>query len=518
MALTREKPLKGRRAVVLGASPAGLSAAIALASAGARVRLLEPSDRCGGVLQDLRIGDFHFHLGHEFMTSTQVLARLFSLADHRLSDFITFRPCDPGARLLLKDKRHLDLFRETEDLAKELARFSPKDAEHFRKLWSRFEAEALDAEEHIFLSPSTGTWHWRKLLSTVSGLRVFKSAFYMRSFAHYLGSNYEKHGVYDVYRTYLARLGTTPYSGGKMLRALATLEHCRGFWAPEGGMNALVDGLVRLAREKGVKIHFNTQIKEIETEQRSVRLVRTDSMPEMRADLVVTTNDPRVVLTTLFEPTKSREEELRRYKSMKPSPSQLAFFWGLRREIPELSNLQTILLGADDRETDRQLLRWGVAPAEPDLVITNENAVNPAAAPAGQQALKITQLAPHLTDRFAWTTAAVSRERSRLLERLNAQGIAISENDFIEEYCITPADWQGLTGAAYGSLFGTGLLRRGDWARRFPNGSSSVQGLYYAGEFTHPGPTLPLSITSGMLAAELACRDFGRDSAAVVAS
>ncbi|MGF1573010.1 MAG: phytoene desaturase family protein [Sumerlaeia bacterium] len=508
--MTRDKPLKGRRAVVLGASPAGLAAAISLASAGARVRLLEPSDRCGGVLQDLRIGDFNFHLGHEFMTSTQVLARLFSLADHRLSDFITFRPCDPGARLLLKDKRHLDLYRETEALAAELARFSPKDAEHFRKLWSRFEAEALDAEEHLFLVPSTGKWRWRKMLSTVSGIRVFKSAFYMHSFARYLRKNYEHHGVYDVYRTYLARLGTTPYSGGKMLRALATLEHCRGFWAPEGGMNALVEGLVRLAREKGVKIHFNTSVLEIETEQRFIRTVRTDSLPEMKADLVISTDDPRRVLTTYFEATKSRVEELKSYRGKKPSPSQLAFFWGLRREIPELNNLQTILLGENDRETDRQLLRWGVAPAEPDLVITNENAINPGSAPPGKQALKITQLAPHLTNRFAWTKQAVSRERTRLLKRLAEQGINISENDFLEEYCITPADWQGLTGVAHGSLFGTGLLRRGDWARRFPNKSASVHGLYYAGEFTHPGPTLPLTLTGGMLAVELAIRDFSR--------
>jgi diapolycopene oxygenase len=507
VALNREKPLKGKKAVVIGATPSGLAAAITLATAGARVRVLEESDRCGGTLQDLQIGDFRFHLGAEFMTSTQVLARLFSLADHRLSDFITFRPCNPWARLILPDGKPLDLYRETERLSEEIAKFSEKDAEQFRKQWSRFEAEALDAEEHLFLVPSTGNWRWRKMLSTISGMRVFKSAFYVPSFARYLRKNFAEHGVYDIYRFYLSRLGTTPYSGGKMLRALATLEHCRGFWAPEGGMNALVEALVRLAREKGVKFHFNTRVKEITTAQKAVQMVRSTTLEDLAVDLVFSTADPRLVLNRYFESTASREEELRRYKRMKASPSLLAFFWGLKKPVPGLEALQTVLLGSDDREIDRQLLRWRIPPAEGDLVITNESALFSNAAPEGRQALKVVTMAPSLSDRFRWSPETIRAERDRILARLNARGFVLQEEDFEEEYCISPADWGDLTGNPGGSLFGTGLLRRGDWSRRFPNRSSSIRGLYYTGEFTHPGPTLPLAITSGMLAAELAQRD-----------
>jgi len=506
MGLYREKPLKGKRIVVIGAGMAGLSAAIALAAAGARVRVLEKSDRAGGRQQQLKSGDFTFDLATEFVTSTQVLGRLFSCADHRISDFVQFKPIDPMARLIYPDGQHLDISRDIEKLKTEIAKFSELDAKKLDKQWQRFEALALDADDYFFAVPSSGRWNWRELATSASGWRVAGAAISFSRLSTYLKRKFEGPGMPEVYEYFMHRLGTTSYSCGKMLRALGTLELSRGAWIPEGGMDALVTALVRLARELGVKIHTNCRVERLETEQRRIKKVCGDGFKDIGVDAVISTVNPRTCLEKMFKPTKTRMEEFRRLKRKKLSPSQLTFFWGLRREIPELESLQTVLLSNNQKETDRALRKWRVMPASPHISITNMSKATPSFAPEGKQALRVSMLAPYVTDRYRWTDDMIRRERENVMRRLEELDIVVMPSDIEEEMILTPPDWEELTGSEAGALFGVAYTGLRSWAYRPANVSRSVRGLYFAGCWTHPGPTLPLSMTSAMMAVQLVIR------------
>jgi len=82
----------GDRVVVIGAGPAGLTAAYQLSKAGVTVTVLEGDDTVGGISRTARYKNFRFDIGgHRFFTKLALVQALWReiLGD----DFLSVRDC-----------------------------------------------------------------------------------------------------------------------------------------------------------------------------------------------------------------------------------------------------------------------------------------------------------------------------------------------------------------------------------------------------------------------------------------
>ena len=74
-----------RRAVVVGAGPGGLAAALLLAKSGVKVTIVEKGSRVGGRTSTLEQDGYKFDVGPTFFLYPQVLKEIFSAAGFDLN-------------------------------------------------------------------------------------------------------------------------------------------------------------------------------------------------------------------------------------------------------------------------------------------------------------------------------------------------------------------------------------------------------------------------------------------------
>lgn len=496
--------LTGARAVVIGAGVAGLSAAIALSARGARVLVLERGPVPGGRLARIRLGPYRFDLGESAVTQAALFGRLFALADLRLSDFLEFQPIDPFARLIFPGGESLALWRESDRLLGEIGRFSSSDARRFAKDWRRWHQTALAAEDAFWTRPGRRWKGWADLAGAPTAWPFAAALLDPRSLRRYVHGRYRSPAVPALMAFMASRFGAFLSSAPASLRYLMILELTRGLAAPVGGMGALVDALLRVARLSRVRIVTDARVERIELDRGRPRLVAGEGFKEVRADIVISTLNPRQTLEGLFNPGESVGRALRPIRRQRPSRSALQILVGSSREWSAVDAFETVWLAPDRRETERQLDGWRVPAAQPAISVQNLSRVASDAAPDGASALRIGIPAPALSARYSWNRDNTGRMRDELLQRLEGLGMRGLEESIEQELVLSPQALEQAYDLPGGSLFGPSL--RGPWGllSRPGQACATIPGLFFAGASTHPGPTVSLAALSGMLAAEAA--------------
>lgn len=505
-AASPQQPLRECRAVVIGAGLAGLSAAIALAARGARVRVLEAAPAPGGRAARLRVGQYTFDLADETLTHPQVLGPLFALADLRLSDFLDFVPVDPLARALLPDGASVDLWRDPFALAGEIARTSPRDAERLARDLRAWEARGRALDDQWFRRAGGGMAGLARAIASPA-LSELALAADPRTLTNWLSRRYQSRAVRDILAAVLLRSGRMPERAPAATRWLAALELARGAWAPVGGPGALVDALLRVANHLGVQIVCNCEVEKIEFEGGAVRNVVGRGFKPLRADIVVSTLAPVATLEACHPRSATMSRLARRRVAERPSRSLLVFLWGCSNRWPALDRLETVVVAREPAETVRQLDDWRVPAAEPPLRVFNPTVLRSETAPLDGCALKVLVPVPALTSRFQWNADNVAPLRARVVKRLEAAGATDLGRHIAEELIVTPMDWARRLRLPGGALYGPAPDAWPTWLVRAPNRVAGVRGLYQAGKGAHPGPPLAGAIQSGLHAAQCAEED-----------
>lgn len=109
------------------------------------------------------------------------------------------------------------------------------------------------------------------------------------------------------------------------------LEFNVGAFFPDGGMHSITKALYKLAVDSGVEFRFNTKALEIITDDNRATGVKTET-EILHADIVVSNMDVYPTYHRLLPHAKV----LKKILSQERSSSALIFYWGVKKEFPEL--------------------------------------------------------------------------------------------------------------------------------------------------------------------------------------
>jgi phytoene desaturase len=519
-----------KKILLIGAGIGGLSAAIHLAHQGHAVHMLESQPQVGGKLNHLTLDGFSFDTGPSLITMPYVLRELFQSVDRRLEDYLDLQPLDITCRYFYRDGTILNAWRDRQKMAREIARFSLHDGmafmrfiEHARTIFEAaadpFLYKGLGSPLDVLETFVRYVWRGEQSIegiapsshqSTLSErLNAVATAFSTQTLDQHIRSFFEDEHICQLFDRYATYNGSSPYQVASVYSIIPYIELADGGWYPRGGIYALAQALLRLARELGVRIDTQQHVRRILVEHgRACGVVLADGRV-MRSDLVVTNSDVVTTYRELLSPAVQKQQYMKHLERLEPSFSGFVLLLGTRKQYPQLSH-HNIFFSNNYRAEFDDLFERNIPQRHPTIYICASTRTDPSQAPAGHENLFILVNAPYLTAKVDWQREAPAY-RDRILDVLaNYRQIDLRDirEHIVCEAMLTPEDFQRNYGANAGSIYGPSSNDRMAPFTRPSNRARDIRGLYFVGGSTHPGGGVPLVILSGKIVAELIAADI----------
>ena len=484
--------LAGESVVVIGGGFGGLSTACYLADAGADVTLLEKNEQLGGRASRLEVDGFEFDMGPSWYLMPDVFERFFGHFGREPSEYYSLSRLDPHYRIFFKDGDRVDLVPDLEENRRLFESYEPGAGEALaRYLETSKRNYELGMREFVYED--------RPRLRDYVDLEVLRHSRHLSLLGTMQGhvEEYFSHPKLQQIMQYtLVFLGGSPHNTPALYNLMSHVDFNMGVYYPDGGIGAVVDGIVELGDELGVAFYTDQPVRKI-AGRRGGFAVRTEADGEFLADLVVSDADYAHTEQELLPP-KKRQYPAEYWESRTYAPSAYLVYLGVEGDVEPLAH-HTLVLPTDWDDHFEEIFEEPAWPGNPAYYLCVPSETDDSVAPDGHSNLfALVPIAPGLED----TPERRAAFREQLFDDIEANtGVDLRDRIVVEEtFCVDDfADrYNAYAGSALGlahTLSQTALLR--------PNRkSTAVDGLYFTGSYTTPGIGVPMCLISGQLTAE----------------
>ncbi len=486
--------------IVIGAGPGGLASAILLASAGAKVKVIERLPTLGGRTSSIEADGFKFDLGPTFFLYPRVLEEIFRAAGTTLRDEVELVRLDPQYRIIFGDGGELNATPDVARMEQQIASIAPRDAGGFRRFLSE-NRDKLKRMEPCLETPFLG---WQDLIN-VRLLKMLPMLRPHQSLDTYLKRFFHDPRVRLAFSFQSKYLGMSPFRCPSLFSILSFLEYEYGVFHPIGGCGAVTAAMARVAQRLGVEIRLDEPVKEILFQGRRAVGVRTDSGVEKASAIVMNADFARAMSRLVPDRLRRRWTD-RKIARKKFSCSTFMMYLGIDGtfDLPHHS----IHIAADYERNLHEVENEHVLSADPSFYVQNASVTDATLAPRGMSALYVLAPVTHQHPNVDWSK---ERERFRALmfKQIAKAGFTDVESRIRFERIITPDDWDQKYEIHQGATFNLAHSLDQMLHLRPHNRFEDLDGVYLVGGGTHPGSGLPVIFESARISSRLLLADLG---------
>ena len=488
------------RVAVIGAGIGGLTAALALASQGAAVTVLERAPAVGGKMREVMVGGRALDAGPTVFTMRWVLEEIFDAAGTSLEAHLDLRPLTTLARHAWSATERLDLFADRERTADAIGRFAgAAEASGFRDFCRRA-GNIYRTLEQPFIRAAQPTPVSLVRSAGISGLGDLWRISPFETMWRALGENFRDKRLRQLFGRYATYCGSSPFLAPATLMLVAHVEQ-QGVWLVEGGMHRVAAALATIAVAHGATFRYESEVAQIMVAGGRAAGVVLASGERIVADAVVCNADPAALAAAKFGGAAAAA--VARAKPAERSLSAVTWALVARAEgFPLLRH--TVFFSPDYAAEFDDLFRHRRLPAAPTVYVCaqdrDDTETMPGNSPAdGAERLLCLVNAPAIGDQRDFDAREIERCATSAFGLLARCGLTIARRPETS-LVTTPRDFERLFPATGGALYGQAV--HGSMASfRRPGARSRLPGLYLAGGATHPGAGVPMAALSGRLAA-----------------
>ena len=490
-----------RHALIIGAGPGGLTAAILLAKAGLKVTVLERAAHVGGRTSCFQANGFRFDYGPTFFHYPQVLESILQSVGYNLWRELDLVKLDPQYRLVFGSGGDMLSTPDTERMEREIARVCPNDAPHMRRF--------LEDNRHKlskfkpFLEASFDSWR-----STIRPglLQLLPTLKPWRTLDAELRRYFSDERVRLAFSFQSKYLGMSPFECPGLFTILSFLEYEYGVYHPIGGCGSVTTALARIARQMGVEIRLNEPVQRISFQGRKATGAHT-SEGEYKADAVVINADFARAMTRMVPDQLRRKWTDSKLAKKRMSCSAYMMYLGVRGSYPDFAH-HTIYVAKDYRKNMQDIAQGHVLSEDPSIYVQNACVTDRSLAPPDKSTVYVLVPVTHQHPSVDWQQDAPGF-RKVVLKKLESIGLHGLESRIEYERILTPDDWDTGFEVARGSVFGLAH----NWSQmlhmRPRNRFDELDSVYLVGGSTHPGSGLPVIFESARISSRLLLQDLG---------
>ncbi len=489
------------RVVVVGAGVGGLAAAVRLAAAGHRVRVLEQAQEIGGKLGVLAHDGFVFDTGPSLVTMPHLLDELFASTGAPLAAALPLERLETACRYRFPDGTVLDLPGRLAEVPAALdAALGPGRGAQWSALLARAR-RIWDVTHEPFLESPVGVGDLARLSRRVGDVATVAPWRSLRG----LGARYlddpRLRLLLDRYATYT---GSDPRAAPAALATVPWVEQRWGSWYVPGGLHAIARALAVRLGELGGELTTGAEVTEVLVESGRAAGVGLADGGRVAADVVVANADAAQVYGRLLDAPAARRPAAR-LRCATPSLSGFVLLLAVDDPPPDQPHHEVLFAEDYDAEFDAVFGRHGPPRPVPRPTVYVSAPRDPAIVPGPRTGAWFVLLnAPRHDPRGGVDWDVPGRAETyadRVLAVMAERGTDV-RGRVRHRTVLTPADLERRTLTPGGSIYGTSSNgARAAFLR--PTNRTPVPGLYLVGGSAHPGGGLPLVLLSARIVAGL---------------
>ena len=480
--------LSGAEVVVVGGGFGGLSSACYLADAGADVRVIEKNEQLGGRASKLEADGFTFDMGPSWYLMPDVFERFFAYFGKEPSDYYELERLDPHYRIFFKDGDRLDVTGNNEEMRQKFESYEPGAAE-------AFDDYLATSEKHYETAMNKFVYEDRSRLRDWVDLDVMTAApiglQLLGSMQGHVSDYFEHPKLQQIMQYTLVFLGGSPKNTPALYNMMSHVDFNLGVYYPDGGISAVVDGLVELGDQLGVEYETGSEVTEISRRKEGFLVETVDGDTYNPDDVVVNADYGHAEKELLPDHERQYDDDYWEKKTY--APSAYLMYMGVEGDVDPLSH-HTLVLPTDWEPHFDDIFEEPEWPDEPAYYLCVPSETDPSVAPEGHSNLFVlVPIAPGLHD------GEEIREEYRekiLADIADSTGVDLRDR-IVYEKQFSVSDFGDRYNATEGTALGLAHTLRQTALLRPNNRSSAVDGLYFTGSFTTPGVGVPMCLISG---------------------
>ena len=491
-----------KKVIVVGAGFAGLTSAALLAKEGCSVTVLE---RCGGPGGRARLweeGGFAFDMGPSWYLMPEVFDRFFALFGKQREDYYTLKKLSTHYKVFFGGKESVEITEDLERTKTLFEGFEKGGAERLSKYVQNAHYKYDVAMRDFLYREYRNVFQFlnRRIMTEGLRLNVFDTL------DSYVRKYFTDHRARKILEYAMVFLGSSPNNAPALYSLMSYLDLKDGIFFPEGGMYAIVEGLVKLCGELGVRIEYSSEVRSVDSangKATGVQVQKGKDTVKAEADAVLMCADyAHGELDLLGEADRSYKAKF--WDKAVLAPSMFIAYLGVNGKVDGLAHHN--LYFADDWDDHfTRIFKTPSWPRDACFYLSAASKTDRRAAPEGKENLfLLVPVAPGLKDDDE-TRERFYGEMMGRVERVTGSEIRsrvevkrlFSHRDFT-------GDYNAFKGTALGlahTLSQTAVFRPSMRSKK-------VQGLYYAGQYTHPGVGVPMTFIAAEVVAPIVLEGF----------
>jgi phytoene desaturase len=488
--------------IVIGSGLGGLSSGGICASRGRKVLILEQSDMVGGCCSTFEREGYHFDVGASIVEAIPAVEDSFKVLNTSIDKELDLIPCDPVMSFVLEDGTRFEFPKSVEETTDVIRKIAPEDADAWPKFagyMKEFNALAKDA---VFGSPMVTIGDAARMFMKFPALFKYGELF-TSSYGDILRKWFKTSTMQQTASYQSFYVGLPPGLAAGVYAILGYLEH-EGVYYPRGGMRQIPLAYKRIGEKSGMEVRTDTLVDRVIVRNRRAEGVVLADGSEITAPVVISDVNAMTLYLELIG-----EEHLPwlarvGIKSYIPTISVPMVYLGVDYE-PELNAHHTLVTRSLEDMDDYW---WNVYEKNKLTdqmfgIVCCATKSDPALAPEGHHALNLIMMpASTKLEGTDWDT-----EKEAYIERaidfFTRSAMPGLKDHVTVADMTTPLDFERRLLLPEGAIYGLEESTPATLVFRPSAKSKSIKGLYLAGASTHPGGGVPLTISSGMIAADL---------------
>ncbi|WP_225034587.1 phytoene desaturase family protein [Winogradskyella sp. SM1960] len=474
---------------IIGSGFSALSAACYLAKAGYKVSMFEKNSTVGGRARQLKKDGFTFDIGPSWYWMPDIFEKFFKDFGKTVNDYYELDKLSPAYKIFFADDiitvgDHMD------QICMEFERIEKGSSKPLQQFIATAQDNYNIAINKIVLKPGLSPFEL-VTKDTITRLDQF-----YKTISSEVRKKFKNPKLISTLEFPVLFLGAKPNQTPSFYSFMNFADFGLGTWHPKGGMYEIVKAMKRLAESLGVTIHTNSNVEKISVENKKAKSLTVNGQV-ISSDVILSGADYHHSETLLDKNYRQYSESY--WESRTFAPSSLLFYVGFNQKLKNIEH-HNLFFDTDFENHAEEIYDDPKWPKNPLFYANFPSVTDESMAPEHcETGFFLIPIAPGLEDtpelRQQYFDLIMSRFEKRTEQDVKNHIL------FKESYCVTDFinDYNSYKGNAYGmanTLMQTAFLR--------PKlKSKKVDGLYFTGQLTVPGPGVPPALISGKLVAQL---------------